>query len=65
MLTKILIFLGVVLGVLIVARLGSAAVRPRPPAPPERAVEDLKRCPDCGAYTALGSPCACGGGRPR
>lgn len=65
MLTKILIFLAVLLGVFIVARMGAAsAVRKnlgagRKKAPAARKAEDLVQCPACGAWSARGDVCPC------
>lgn len=66
-LTKFLIFAAVVFGVFVVARMGAAsAIRPKlrrdkkNPDPREKDVEDLVRCPSCGAWSARGEACPCG-----
>lgn len=63
MLTKILIFLGVVFSVFIVARMGASSALPtlkrRKQAKVEKAVEDLAPCPVCGSYGAKNDPCGC------
>lgn len=66
MLTKILIFLAVLIGVFVVARMGaSSAIRPRlrrdKSDKKEQAAEDLVACPVCGAWSARGEGCSCGG----
>lgn len=70
MLTKILIFLAVVVGVFVVARMGAAsAFRPSLRGKRDKAVksekgraaEDLAPCPVCGAWSARGESCPCGG----
>lgn len=66
MLTKILIFLAVVLGVLIVARMGAASafrpsVKGRKADKKVSGAEDLTACPVCGAWSARGEGCPCGG----
>ena len=67
MLTKILIFLAVVVGVFVVARMGAAsALKPSPKRKREKAArvkraEEMIACPVCGAYTAKGESCPCGG----
>ena len=68
MLTKILIFLAVLIGVFVVARLGAASALPKRlrrdgGAKPGkvRKAEDLKPCPVCGAWSAAGEGCQCGG----
>ena len=67
MLTKILIFLAVVIGVFVVARMGAAsAFKPSSKgkgakAARARRAEEMIACPVCGAYTAKGDACPCGG----
>ncbi|MEX2519437.1 MAG: hypothetical protein WD969_08920 [Paracoccaceae bacterium] len=66
MLTKILIFLAVLLGVFVVARMGaSSAIRPRlkrrKAGRRAESAEDLVACPVCGAWSARGEGCPCGG----
>lgn len=67
MLTKILIFLGVLVGVFVVARLGAAsAIKPSAKRKKEKEArvkraEEMIACPVCGAYTARGDACPCGG----
>ncbi|MEO0362075.1 MAG: hypothetical protein AAF322_13250 [Pseudomonadota bacterium] len=64
MLTKFLIFLAVVIGVFVVARLGaSSALKPagrarRSTARVRRAEETLP-CPNCGSYVVIGEICSC------
>ncbi|MEM7268120.1 MAG: hypothetical protein AAF401_02585 [Pseudomonadota bacterium] len=64
-LTKILIFLGVVVGLFIVARMGAAsALHKRVGRKSKKAApsaEDLLPCVACGAYIAVGEACSCGG----
>lgn len=66
MLMKILIFLAVVIGVFVVARLGAAsAFRPASKAdkvnkPQSKPVEDMKPCTVCGSYVVVGEACSCG-----
>ena len=67
MLTKILIFLAVVIGVFVVARMGAASAIPKrlsrksgDKATAPRRAEDLKPCPTCGAWSADGEGCPCG-----
>ena len=66
MLTKVLIFLAVVIGVFVVARMGAASAF-RPVGKKARkkvengGAEDLVACPACGAYNAIGQPCDCKG----
>ncbi len=66
MLMKILIFLAVIIGVFVVARLGAAsAFRPaskkaKVESPSSKPVEDMKPCSVCGAYIAAGEACSCG-----
>ncbi len=68
MLTKILIFLAVVIGVFVVARMGaSSALKPilrgkteSKPDQRARRAEDLKQCTVCGAWSASGETCPCG-----
>ena len=66
MLTKILIFLAVVIGVFIVARMGAAsALKPakarkgRKSRAKESPVEDLRLCRTCGKYVARDEYCGC------
>lgn len=65
MLTKILIFLAVVIGVFVVARLGAAsALKPASGKAKRkrkgfRRAEDMKPCATCGAFVA-GGVCDCG-----
>ena len=65
MLTKILIFLAVVIGVFVVARLGAAsAFKPasrtaKVKGKKARQAEEMRPCPVCGAYVA-GGGCDCG-----
>ena len=62
MLTKILIFLGVVIGVFVVARLGASASLQRSirkKKKPADRVEDLAPCPACGAYGPKTELCPC------
>lgn len=67
MLTKVLIFLAVLIGVFVVARMGAvSAIRPAGKLRGRRearakAAEDMVACPVCGAWTARGDPCECGG----
>lgn len=67
MLTKVLIFLGVLIGVFVVARMGAtSATRPGGRIRSRRearakAAEDMVACPVCGSWTARGDPCKCGG----
>lgn len=67
MLTKILIFVAVLVGVFVVARMGaSSALKPSPKRKRDKAArfkraEDMIPCPVCGAYTARGDACPCGG----
>lgn len=66
MLTKFLIFAAVIFGVFLVARMGAAsAVRPnlgrKKKAEPVRDAEDLVKCGICGAWSARGEGCSCGG----
>lgn len=70
MLTKILIFLAVVIGVFVVARLGAASAfrpdsrnRDRKKLRPDKPAQDLLPCPNCGAYVAPGELCDCTGAR--
>ncbi|MEM7547830.1 MAG: hypothetical protein AAF367_20065 [Pseudomonadota bacterium] len=69
MLTKILIFLAVVIGVFVVARMGaSSAMEPLLKRKPKqdrvskraRKAEDLKQCRVCGAWSPTGEGCPCG-----
>lgn len=66
MLMKILIFLAVIIGVFVVARLGAAsAFRPtsrksKVEKEPSKPVEDMKPCTVCGSYVAVGEACSCG-----
>lgn len=68
MLTKILIFLAVVIGVFVVARMGAAsAFKPslRGKAKDKvtaraRRAEDMVQCNTCGAWSATGENCPCG-----
>lgn len=67
MFTKILIFLAVVIGVFVVARMGAAsALKPSKKRKKDRLFrgeksEEMIACPTCGAYTAKGDACPCGG----
>lgn len=68
MLTKILIFLAVVIGVFVVARMGAAsafkpALRGKSKdkvASRAKGAEDLIQCNTCGAWSATGESCPCG-----
>lgn len=67
MLTKFLIFVAVLVGVFVVARMGASSAF-RPPLPrgkgakkQGRQAEDLVQCPVCGAWSARGEGCSCGG----
>ncbi len=66
MLMKILIFLAVIIGVFVVARMGAAsAFRPasrtaKVDKGPSKPVEDMKPCTVCGSYVAVGEACSCG-----
>ena len=66
MFTKILIFLAVVVGVFVVARMGAAsALKPAKKRKKDRLFrgkksEDMIICPTCGAYTVKGDVCSCG-----
>lgn len=65
MLTKILIFLAVVIGVFVVARMGaSSAFRPKSRVKKTNdaripGAEDLVPCNFCGAFVTRGDPCTC------
>ncbi|MFV0475840.1 MAG: hypothetical protein ACK5MQ_16795 [Pikeienuella sp.] len=68
MLTKFLIFAAVLIGVFVVARMGAAsAFRPTSRRKGELKgakapkAEDLSPCPVCGAWSARGEGCPCGG----
>ena len=67
MLTKILIFLGVLIGVFVVARMGAAsATRPAGRKKTKREkraakAEEMIACGVCGSYVARGEACPCGG----
>ncbi|QIE55584.1 hypothetical protein G5B40_09020 [Pikeienuella piscinae] len=66
MLTKILIFVAVLIGVFVVARMGaSSAIKPnlrsKKKASKLKDAEDLVPCPVCGAWSARGEGCPCGG----
>lgn len=67
MLTKILIFLAVLVGVFVVARMGAASAnRPslggnKKDGRRVKGAEDLVQCPVCGAWSARGEGCPCGG----
>lgn len=71
MLTKILIFLGVVIGVFVVARMGAASAngpgtilrgrrRDRAKTTKSAKADDMAPCPTCGAYVTRGETCPCG-----
>lgn len=65
MLTKILIFAAVVIGVFVVARLGaSSAFKPigkrKNASPRKMKAEEMVRCGVCGSYFAKGTTCSCG-----
>ena len=66
-LTKIAIFLAVLLGVFVVARMGAASAN-RPAGRPifrrqkkKARAEEMIPCRVCGAYIAKGEGCSCGG----
>lgn len=65
MLTKFLIFVAVIFGVFVVARLGaSSAIRPRLRKKKGsdarvKDAEDFAPCPSCGAWVARGQGCSC------
>lgn len=67
MLTKILIFLAVLVGVFVVARMGASsaikpsALRKRQKSARVKRAEEMIACPTCGAYVARGDVCPCGG----
>lgn len=66
MLMKILIFLAVIIGVFVVARMGaSSAFRPtarkaKVDKGASKPVEDMRPCTVCGSYVAIGETCSCG-----
>jgi hypothetical protein len=69
-LTKILIFVGVVVGVFVVARMGaSSATGPKTifrgrsfgrKKPKVKQPDEMKPCHSCGAYIPKGETCTCG-----
>jgi ribosomal protein L32 len=70
MLMKILIFVGVIVGVFVVARMGAASAnskktlfkgkkRHKSRAPKQQSAEDLKPCSVCGSFVASGEICPC------
>lgn len=68
MLTKILIFVGVVVGVFIVARMGAASATGsktilkgrRRKKPKVKQPDEMTPCHTCGAYIPKGETCTCG-----
>lgn len=70
MLTKILIFVGVVVGVFVVARMGAAsATGPKTilkgrgfgrKKPKVKKADEMKPCHSCGAFVPRGETCNCG-----
>lgn len=66
MLTKIAIFLAVLIGVFVVARMGAASAAAPKRGPKKRRMfrrkssEDLIPCATCGAYIPRGETCICG-----
>lgn len=69
MLTKVLIFLAVLIGVFVVARMGAASATRPAGGKKKRTIferrakkaEDMIPCPVCGSFTARGEACDCGG----
>ena len=54
---RLILILALLAALVAVLRRGS---RPRvPPKPAGRAIEPMRKCPDCGAYVLAGEPCPC------
>ena len=54
---RLVLLLALVAGLLALLR---RAIRPRVPRKPAgRAIEPMRKCPDCGAYVLAGEPCPC------